>query len=83
MWLSANKLLLINGGQSEIFEDLPQNDIVSILSGYSSWDRLISQTKSQKFKKRFLIKPGQFAENFDKQHNIFFVPKVLRIIFYP
>ena len=32
---------------------------------------------------RFLRKQGTFTENFAKKPNIFFVPKVLRIIFYP
>ena len=42
-------------------------------------------TKSQKLKKivRFSIKQDPFTQNFAKQPNIFFVPKVLRIIFYP
>ena len=32
---------------------------------------------------KFWIKQGPFTQNFAKQPNIFFVPKVLRIIFYP
>ena len=42
-------------------------------------------TKSYKLKKivRFSIKQGPFTQNFAKQPHIFFVPKVLRIIFYP
>ena len=32
---------------------------------------------------RFWTKQGPFTQNFAKQPNIFFVPKVLRIIFYP
>ena len=32
---------------------------------------------------RFLIKQGPFTQNLAKQPNIFFVLKVLRIIFYP
>ena len=41
--------------------------------------------KSLKFKKigRYWRKQDPFTENFAKEPNIFFVPKVLRIIFYP
>ena len=41
--------------------------------------------KSLKFKKigRFWRKQGPFTQNFAKQPSIFFVSKVLRIIFHP
>ena len=46
---------------------------------------IVKLTKSCKFKKigRFRIRQGPFTQNFAKEPTIFFVPKVLRIIFYP
>ena len=46
---------------------------------------LLKMPKPWKFKKigRFWTKQGPFTQNFAKQPNIFFVPKVLGIIFYP
>ena len=54
---------------------------IDFLNGF--WHYLTD--KAIKFKKigRFWVKKGQFTLNFAKQPNIFFVPKVLRIIFYP
>ena len=45
---------------------------------------LVYQKCQISFKKSlFLIKQGPFTQNFAKQPYIFFVPKVLRIMFYP
>ena len=46
---------------------------------------LFRMPKPLKFKKigRFLTKQSPFTQYFAKQPDIFFVPKVLKIIFYP
>ena len=46
---------------------------------------ILEPLKSEKLQKigRFWIKQGSFTQIFAKQPNVFFVTKVLRIIFYP
>ena len=64
--LQKQKLLLVNGKRSEIFDELKQSQINHILAGANSWDRVITAEDAQFVKNKYFPNTyEQFGELFD------------------